>query len=120
MTTPSVEATYDSRDTGDRFHVTSQVGNRTIGFRRPVPDPFVRVIVSVGLQDALRALLRFRPIKVTVIVGADPEVMDDVLELDYNTLITGRTRRDDWNAHVRDVLTMAGREDDEPPAGEPS
>lgn len=119
MTTPSVEATYDSRDTGDRFHVTSQVGNRTIAFRQPIPDPFVRTTVHVGLWDALRALLRLRPVEVTVIVGADPEVIDDVLELDYNALVPGRTRRDDWNAHVHDVLSMAARAEDDPP-GEPS
>jgi len=109
----SVEATYDSRDTGDRFHVTSRVGNRTTDFQRPVPDPFVRATVSVGMFDALRSLLRFRPIEVTVIVGADPEIMDDVLELDHNTLIAGRTRRTEWNEHVRDVLTMAGRDEPE-------
>lgn len=106
MIRKSVEATYDSRDTGDRYHVTAQVGARTIDFQRRVPDPFVRATVSVGFADALRALLRLRPIVVTVIVGADREVMDDVLELDHNTLLPGSTRREDWDAHVRDVLTM--------------
>lgn len=111
----SVEATYDSRDTGDRYHVTSTVGARTIAFRRPVPDPFVRVTVSVGIWDVLRAVLRLRPVEVTVMIGADPNVMDDVLELDHNTLIAGSTRRAEWDEHVRDVLTMAGR--DEPEEG---
>lgn len=106
----SIEATYDSRDTGDRFHVTSRVGDRTIAFQRPVPDPFVRTVVSVGIWDCLRSLLRLRPVVVTVIVGADPEMVNDVLELDYSTLVSGSTRRADWNQHLGDVLAMRARD----------
>jgi hypothetical protein len=109
----SLDATYDSCDTGERFHVTTQVGDRTIAFQRRLPDPFVRATVTVGLRDTLRALVRRKPIEVTVIVGGDPEVMNDVLELDYNTLIPGSTRRDDWDAHVRDVVTAALQDDPE-------
>lgn len=110
----SIPATYDSRDTGDRFHVTSRIGDRTIAFQERVPDPFVRTTVSVGIRDALRALLRFRPIEVTVIIGGDPEVMTDVLELDYNTLTPGSTRREEWDAHIRDRLTMLARAEEQP------
>lgn len=109
MKRQSVEATYDSRDSGYRFHVTTRVGARTIAFQRPVADPFVRATISVGIWDALRALLRFRPIEVTVIVGGDPEVINDVLELDYNTLVPGSTRREEWDQHVRDRLAMIAR-----------
>lgn len=109
----SIEANYDSRDTGDRFHVTSRVGDRTIGFQRPLPDPFVRTVVSVGIWDCLRSLLRLRPVEVTVIVGGDAEVMNDVLELNYNALLRGSTRRAEWDAHLRDVLTMMGRDEPE-------
>jgi hypothetical protein len=105
----SIDATYDSRDTGDRFHVTTQIGDRTIAFQRRVPDPFVRTTVTVGIRDALRALLRRRPVEVTVIVGGDREAVNDVLELDYNTLTPGSTRRVEWNQHVHDVLAMEGR-----------
>jgi hypothetical protein len=107
----SIEATYDSRDTGELFHVTTQVGDRTIEFQRRVPDPFVRTTVTVGFWDALRALLGRRAVEVTVIVGGDREAVNDVLELDYNTLIPGSTRRDEWDRHVRDVLAMEGRVD---------
>lgn len=110
----SIEASYDSRDTGHRFHVTAQVGDRTIDFQRRIPDPLVRATVSVGIWDALRALLRFRPIEVTVIVGADPEVANDVLELDYNTLVPGSTRRDEFNQHLQDRLTMIARDPEDP------
>lgn len=111
MTRQSIEATYDSRDTGDRFHVTSQIGDRTVEFQRRVPDPFARTTVTVGAWDALRALLRGRPVEVTVIVGGDREAVNDVLELDYNTLVPGSTRRDEWNQHLHDVLAMEGRAD---------
>jgi hypothetical protein len=107
----SIEATYDSRDTGDRFHVTSRIGDRTIEFQRGVPDPFVRTTVAVGVWDALRALLRRRPVEVTVIVGGDRDAVNDVMELDYNTLTPGSTRRDEWDRHVHDVLAMEGRAD---------
>lgn len=106
MKRQSIEATYDSRDTGYRFHVTTEVGDRTIAFRQPVPDPFVRTTVRVGLWDALRSLARRRHVEVTVLVGGDVDVMNDVVELDYNTLVPGSTRRDDWNSHVRDSLAM--------------
>jgi hypothetical protein len=109
----SIEATYDSRDTGERFHITTRVGSRTVAFQQRVPDPFARTTVHVGPWDALRALLRFRPIEVTVIVGGDTEVMNDVLELDYNTLIPGSSRREGWNRHVSDRLTMMARTEDD-------
>lgn len=108
----SIDATYDSRDTGHRFHITTRVGDKTVTFQRPMPDPFVRTIVRVGLWDALRALLRGRPVEVTVIVGADPEVVNDVLELDYNSLIPGSTRRDEWDQHIHDRPDMMGRTDE--------
>lgn len=113
MRRQSIDATYDSRDTGHRFHVTTQVGDNTIAFRERVPDPFVRHTVTVGLWDALRFLLRGRPVEVTVIVDGDREVVNDVMELDYNTLVPGSTRRDDWDQHVHDRLNMMGRGEDD-------
>jgi hypothetical protein len=110
MKRQSIEPTYDSRETGERYYVTAQVGDRTVDFRRRVPDPFVRAIVSVGVWDALRALLRRGAVEVTVIVGGDTEAVNDVLELDYNTLVPGSTRREEWNRHVNDVLSMEARQ----------
>lgn len=91
---PSVRATYDSAETGPRYHVTTTIADKVIGtFRSPAPDPFVRAAVTVGSRwDLLRGLLRGR-LEVVVTVGADREVMHDVLELDQQTLIAGRTRK---------------------------
>lgn len=68
---------------GERFHVTTRIGDRTIDFQRHVSDPFARTTVSVGLWDAPRALLRLRPVEVTVIVGADREMVDAVLKMGH-------------------------------------
>lgn len=107
----SIAPTYDSRDTGPRFHVTTRIDDRTLGFRDPVPDPFVRWRLHVGIRDLLRGLFvtvfRVRRFTVEVIIGADKELMDDVLELDANTLIPNSTR---WQEH-RDFLADAARFD---------
>lgn len=90
---PSVRATYDSQETGPRYHVTTTVDSRVVGeFRCRIPDPFARTTVHVSRLDLLRALVRGR-LTVEVTVGADPELMYDVLELDDQTLIHGRTRQ---------------------------
>jgi hypothetical protein len=89
---PSVRATYDSRQTGPRYWVTTEINDRAIAFRERLADPFVRTTVHVHWRDLLRGLLRLR-LRVTVTVGADREMANDVLELDENTLIPGRTRR---------------------------
>lgn len=107
---PSVRATYDSRETGPRFHVTTRINGKTVGFKTRVPDPFGRTTVTVGLRDALAAFLRGRPIKVEVTSGADPEVMDDVLELDENTLIHGRTRQAAFRQATHGKLASLGEE----------
>jgi hypothetical protein len=88
-----VKATYDSRETGPRYWVTTAINNKTIAFRERVDDPFARTFVRVGLWDVLRAWLLDRRLIVEVTVGADTDVMYDVLELDENTLIAGRTRK---------------------------
>ena len=99
----SIRATYDSRETGPRYHVTTQVGDRTVGFRVRVPDPFVRHVVTVGWPDLLRGLLR-RRLRVTVIVGGDPDVMNDVLELDSNQLVPDSTRQAAFRAHIGEAI----------------
>jgi hypothetical protein len=90
---PSVRATYDGRETGPRYWVTTTVDGKPLSFRTPIEDPFVRQTVAVGWRDLLRNVLRRRSLVVEVTVGAGIEAMHDVLELDENTLITGRTRK---------------------------
>jgi hypothetical protein len=93
----SIQPTYDSRATGPRYTVTTRVGDRTIEFERRLLDPFVNHRVTIGWPDLLRALLR-RRLVVTVIVGGDRDVVDDVLELDAEWLGGDSTRRDEFTA----------------------
>lgn len=104
---PSVRATYDSRQTGPRYHVTSWVNDRPVVHMQPVDDPFVRHTVNLHWRDLLRGLLR-RRLSVTVTIGGDIEVMDDVLELDENTLISGRTRHAAFHSHINESLGRMG------------
>jgi hypothetical protein len=105
----SIQPTYDSRTTGPRYHVTDQIGDRTLTFQRPIDDPFVRHTIHIGWRDLLRGLLR-RKLDVTVIVGGDPEIMYDVLELDDNTLIGGSIRRAEFNAGISRALGRFAKE----------
>lgn len=93
----SIQPTYDSRETGPRYHVTTWVNNRAIEFEKPIDDPFVRQTVHIGTRDLWRALLR-RRLEVVVLVGGDRDVIDDVMELDANHLGINCTRRDEFTA----------------------
>jgi hypothetical protein len=99
----SIRATYDSRETGPRYHVTTRVGDRTIAFQERVPDPFVAHTVTVGWPDLLRGLLK-RQLRVTVIVGGDADVVNDVLELDDNALVPGSTRKAAFRSHLNEAM----------------
>jgi hypothetical protein len=99
----SIRPTYDSRETGDRYWVTTEIGDRMLTFRRLIPDPFVRQTVTVGWPDLIRGLLR-RCLVVTVIVGGDKGIVDDVLELDENTLIPNSTRRAAFDSHINEAI----------------
>lgn len=99
----SITPTYDSRKTGPRYHVTSRVDDRTIAFEERVPDPFVRHTVTLGWRDLLRGLMR-RSLKVTVIIGADRDVMEDVLDLDANNLGYDCTRRDNFRLGLQAAM----------------
>lgn len=100
----SISPTYDSRETGPRYHVTTRIGNETIQFEHRIPDPFVRHTVTVARRDLWRGLLRGR-LDITVLIGADPDVMEDVLELDANQLGQNCTRRDEFNAGVNEAIS---------------
>jgi hypothetical protein len=99
----SIRPTYDSRETGDRYWVTTEIGDRTLTFQRPSPDPFVRQTITVGWPDLIRGLF-LRRLVVTVIVGGDKGIVDDVLELDENTLIAGSTRRAAFDSHINESI----------------
>lgn len=99
----SVKATYDSRETGPRYHITTRLGDRTIAFREPIADPFVNHTVTIG-EDDLRQAVKDGCLEITVIVGADTEMVNDVLELDDNTLVKGRTRETAFRNHALSSL----------------
>ncbi len=75
--------TYDSRATGPRYWVTTEIAGRAAGFRKPLDDPFIRHTVTIGWPRLLAGLLHGR-LRVTVTVGAPSDLMDDVLDLDLN------------------------------------
>jgi hypothetical protein len=84
MTNPRGAAApaYDGRETGPRYHVTTQVNDETVSFQHRVDDPFVRQTVHVARRDMLRSLLRWRRLTVVVIVGGDRDAVEGVLSLD--------------------------------------
>lgn len=107
----SIRATYDSRDTGMPYHVTYRINDRTVTFQEPISDPFVNARLRVHWWDALKAFIRDRHLSVSVIVSGDVERMNDVLELDSDTLIPGSTRQTAFRSHVNETLGQ--------PAGDP-
>jgi hypothetical protein len=100
----SITPTYDSRQTGDRYHVTYRINNRTLTFQDPVPDPFVRAVVHVSWWDRVKSFWR-KDFTVEVLVGADLDLVETVLELDDNYLGTGNsTRRQEWNSTLNHAI----------------
>lgn len=107
----SVRATYDSAETGPRYWVTTSINDRVVGeFRKPIPDPFARTTVRVSGWQALLATLLGRRLVVEVTIGADGELMNDVLELDDQTLIRGRTRHAAFQQAMHGKLARFGDE----------
>lgn len=99
----SVTATYDSRETGHPYWVTATINDRPVGTRHELPDPFVRHTLRISLADLLRGVLR-RGLTVEVTVSGEMERMNDVLELDENNLVPGRTRRVEFQAGMHNAL----------------
>lgn len=108
---PSLRPTYDSAETRPRYWVTSTVNDRPVAFQQPLPDPFVRHTVRLGWRDLLRGLLRRGRLVVEVTVGAPGELMDDVLELDAQSLIPGRTRHEAFHQSRHGQLAAYARAD---------
>lgn len=107
---PSVRATYDSRETGPRYWVTTTIDDKPVEFRRPLDDPFVRKTVNLEWRPVKWLPWPRLRAKVEVTVGADPELMNDVLELDENTLIPGRTRAAAFRQSMHGKIAAFGRE----------
>lgn len=100
----SIRATYDSRNTGPQYHVTTRLGDRTIIFQQPTDDPFVSMTVQISWRDVFRELLHGHRVRVTVMVGGHPDRIADVLELDDNTLTSNSTRRATFDSHINESL----------------
>lgn len=108
----SIRPTYDSRETGPRYHVTVRVNGETVIFEKRVDDPFIRQEVRMACMPWRWLPWPCRKHTVTVIVGADPDVIEDVMELDGNYLGANCSRRDAFNSHLMEAATrMAPRED---------
>lgn len=108
----SIRPTYDSRETGPRYWVTSTLNGKPVAWRQRIEDPFVRHTVRVHWRDLLRSLITRRGMEVEVTVGGDLDVIEDVMELDGNYLGPNCTRRDVFRSHINERL---GAFTDEPP-----
>jgi hypothetical protein len=100
----SVRPTYDSRETGPRYWVTSTLDGKPVAWRQPIEDPFVRHTVHVGWRDLIKSLIRRRGMRVVVTVGGDHDVIEDVMELDGNYLGQNCTRRDAFNSEINRAI----------------
>lgn len=101
----SIQPTYDHRKTGDRYCVSSWVGDRQVANRVPIRDPFVRHTVHVHWWDALKELLRSGRVSVRVTVDGDTDIVDDVMELDADYLVQNSTRRTEFKAGIEGALS---------------
>lgn len=100
----SIQPTYDHRKTGDRYSVSSWVGDICVAKRVPIRDPFVRHTVNVHWWDALKCILFKGRVSVRVSVDGDKDIVDDVMELDSDYLLHGSTRRAEFNASIQEAL----------------
>ena len=107
----SIEPTYDSRETGPRYHVTTTVDGRPVSFMKPIQDPFARTWVQLSLRDLLRGVFR-RGLTVEVTIGGDKDIVDDVLELDADTLVAGSSRRAEFDSGLHKTLKRMAKEDE--------
>jgi hypothetical protein len=97
----SIAPTYDHRETGDRFTVETRINGRRLN-EVTTRDPFVHHRVVIGWRDLFRFVLRGR--EVVVIVGGDPQIVDDVIELDADALTFNSTRRTEFNAQIEEAM----------------
>jgi hypothetical protein len=96
----SIQPAYDSRRTGPPYQLTCWVnGHRADGWDR-LYDPFARRPLRIGWRDLLSGLLH-HGLVIEVQTSTDPDIREDVLELDANYLGEDCTRRDAYNTSVR-------------------
>lgn len=108
----SIEPTYDSRETGPRYHVTYKLDGHVITWQQRLDDPFVRAALHISWLDRLKSLLR-RDMEVEVLLGADPEVIEDVMELDSNYLASiPNTRREEHRRDIHKAMLRMGKEEE--------
>lgn len=112
----SIEPTYDSRESGDAYTVEVREQGKRLD-RHAIADPFVNTMVHPRGWRAAWAVLRKR-YRVSVHVSADPDRVEDTLELndDYKGQ-KGSTRRSEWDAQFHRGLgdfavVLAERDDD--------
>lgn len=100
----SIKPTYDGSETGPRYFVTYRIDGRTITSRKRIEDPFIRGTLYVSWWDRLKSLLR-RDMVVQVLVDGDPDVVEDVLELNADYLGLGHsTRRAEYRASLHAAM----------------
>lgn len=99
----SIEATYDSRETGPRFVVETLVNERRIK-EQSIYDPFIYTTVVVGWKDVLRAAISFKRLRVGVHVRGDDQITEDVMELDANHIGYHSTRRAAFQGSTENAL----------------
>lgn len=65
-----------------QFNITTRIGDRTLAFREPISDPFVRSTTYVSRWDRFKSLFTTRRLEVTIIIDADKETVFRVMNLD--------------------------------------
>lgn len=100
----SIEPTYDSRETGQRYTVEYRIDGRSVDGVHPLSDPFIHGTVRVSWRDLLRGLFR-RGLVVQVHLSADQELIEDVMELDANHLAYNSTRRAAFKGEIETALS---------------
>ena len=107
----SISPTYDARQTGERFTVEVRERGRCLS-REPTLDPFINTTIEPrGWRVALAILLR--RYSVSVHVSGDPEIIEDVCELNADYLGRRSTRRAEWDEQLQSGLERFAEADNE-------
>ena len=100
----SIQPTYDHRQTGNRYSVSSWVGDCQVAKRVSIRDPFVRHTIHIHWWNAIKCLLCKGRITVRVQLDGDDDIVNDILELDADYLLQGSTRRVEFKAALETAL----------------
>jgi hypothetical protein len=92
----SIDPTYNHAEVGDRFTLEIRENDRKAK-QITLSDPFHHTTIHVRGWRAALAVLRNRCV-LTVIVGGDRDIVEDVLELDDDYKgARGSSRREEWD-----------------------